>query len=253
MTGYSTYMICTAPRSGSTLLCSLLSATGVAGKPASWFYESSVADWQERLAVQPAADKTEAEALNVVFQAAIRAGAGGKRVFGLRQQAESFRFLFEKLAVLVPDARTDLARFEAVFGKTLFIHLTRSDKVEQAASYLRAEQTGLWHLAADGSELERLAPHREPVFDAARIGALIQLLTDYDRIWADWFLRQGITPLVLAYDDLARDPSGPVRRVLDALGLDPSAADAVIPGVRKLADGSSRDWVARYRAKQGRG
>ena len=60
---------------------------------------------------------------------------------------------------------TDTERFQRLFGSTLFVYLARPDKLAQAVSYLKAEQTGLWHLAPNGTELERIAPHREPAYD----------------------------------------------------------------------------------------
>jgi trehalose 2-sulfotransferase len=243
-------MICTAPRSGSTLLCKLLASTGVAGNPASWFYEASVAGWLEDLDLEPQPDMSEREMLDAVFRAAIQKGRGGTGPFGLRQQGDSFPFLFEKLAVLCPDATTDVARFEKIFGATLFIHLTRPDKVEQAVSYLKAEQTGLWHVAPDGTELERVAPHREPVYDEDSLRACVAMLTEYDRVWNAWFLREGITPFRISYDNLAADPIETLRGALDALGLDRAAANGVTPGVKKLADHVNQDWVMRFRAAQ---
>ncbi|MEM7269766.1 MAG: Stf0 family sulfotransferase, partial [Pseudomonadota bacterium] len=46
MAAYASYVICTSPRSGSTLLCSLLKASGVAGAPESLFHEPSVEAWR---------------------------------------------------------------------------------------------------------------------------------------------------------------------------------------------------------------
>jgi trehalose 2-sulfotransferase len=249
MTTYRAYMICTAPRSGSTLLCKLLAATGVAGNPASWFYGASLAEWHEELDLVPQPRATEREVLDTVFRAAIQKGSDGKGPFGLRQQGESFPFLFGKLALLCPDQTTDKDRFENVFGKTLFIHLTRPDKVEQAVSYVKAEQTGLWHVAPDGTELERVAPHCEPAYDRNELRACITMLTDYDRVWNAWFLRERITPFRISYDNLAADPIATLKDALDALGLDRAAANGVTPGVRKLADHVNRDWATRYRAE----
>ena len=42
---FDSYIICTSPRSGSTLLCKLLEATGVAGVPGSHFHDPSISDW----------------------------------------------------------------------------------------------------------------------------------------------------------------------------------------------------------------
>ena len=34
---------------------------------------------------------------------------------------------------------------------------SRENKLAQAVSLIKAEQTGLWHIAPDGTELERVA------------------------------------------------------------------------------------------------
>lgn len=74
-------------------------------------------------------------------------------------------------------------------------------------------------------------------------------MTAYDRAWETWFEREAIAPLRLSYDDLSDDPRATLRTVLLHLGLDPAAADRVAPGVRKLADETSREWGARFRAE----
>jgi len=248
MTTYDAYVICTAPRSGSTMLCSLLAATGVAGKPASYFHEPSVAEWLEDLGLSadPAAEARAQVA--TAFEAALRAGRGGGAMFGLRLQGHSLGFFRSQLAVLHPEAATDVARLRRAFGVIRFIYLRRADKLDQAVSYLKAEQTGLWHVAPDGSELERLAPHREPAYDREKIAGTVATMEGYDRAWEDWFANEGIAPLRIAYDELSADPSDVLRRVLADLGLDPAAAEGVSPGVRKLSDGTNRDWAERYRA-----
>jgi len=246
------YMICTAPRSGSTLLCRMLAATGIAGDPESLFYESSVGDWAVRMGVDPGMSPERA-CLAAVMQAAILQGRGGTPVFGLRQQWPSFGLLCRQLALLHPGATSDRARLEHSFGPLRFIHLTRADKLAQAVSLLKAQQTGLWHRAADGSEWERTAAHRDPGYDAQGIAGWIDRLTAYERGWNDWFAREGVAPLRLSYEALSADPRAGLRQVLAGLGLDPRAADAVSPEVRKMADATSEAWIARFTAEHGRG
>lgn len=247
---YDSYVICTSPRSGSTLLCSLLAATGVSGKPDSYFHQPSLEAWQADLEVVPPEGASEREVVAALFAAAIEQGTAGTGMFGLRLQRHSFDFFTEKLALLHPEPATEAARFEAAFGRTLFIHLTRPDKLAQAISYLKAQQSGLWHRAADGSELERLAPPQEPVYDGAALRAERDDMLAMDVAWNAWFEAQGLAPLRLTYDDLSADPRGTLRTVLDRLGLDPVIADGVAPGVMKLSDRTNADWTARFRAEE---
>ncbi len=165
---YPAYVICTAPRSGSTLLCTLLQATGVAGNPGSHFHEPSVASWAGDHGVTPAPDENRRDLLARVFRAAQDTGRGRTGVFGLRLQRGSFDYFAGQLALLHPGPAGDAARMQAAFGPVLFIHLTREDKLAQAVSYVMATQTGLWHRAPDGRELERLSPPRATQ-DCARI------------------------------------------------------------------------------------
>ncbi|MEH6675719.1 Stf0 family sulfotransferase [Phenylobacterium sp.] len=251
MTDYASYMICTAPRSGSTLLCRLLAETGVAGKPASHFHEPALAEWTRRLGVEPDAAASEREVVEACIHAALARGRSDNGLFGLRLQRPSFDFFFSRLALVHADERSERARFEGVFGRTLFIHLFRADKVDQAVSCLKAEQTGLWHVAADGSDLERVGPPRAPEYDGQKLQGWVKAMTGYDRDWNAWFDAEAITPVRIAYDDLSADPKGAVRRVLEALALDPAPADRVSPSVRKMADDTNRDWAARFRAEAG--
>ena len=255
MTGvkYQSYVICTAPRSGSTLLCKLLRATGMAGNPESYFHEPSIADWAAGVGLMYEAARPEQEVLRAVFQAIIAQGRQGTETFGLRLQRHSFGFFTQKLAVLAASQLSDAQRLQAVFGRTLFVFLSRRDKVDQAVSYVRAQQTGLWHVAPDGTELERLSPPRMPVYDAGEIGRWVEVMTAYDRDWEGWFQRQGIDPLRISYDALAAEPIELLRHLLDQLGLDRDAAHGITPGVRKLADDISRDWGARFRSENGIG
>ena len=240
------YVLCTSPRSGSTLLCSLLRATGAAGHPASWFHESSLEAWADDLEVATPFRHEEERIAGLVDAAKVKGRAGGP-LFALRLQRQSAPFLLRTLERLHPDAADDLTRIEQSFGETRFIHLTRLDKVAQAVSYMRARQSGLWHRAADGSELERLAPHREPHYDAVFLSEWVGTFTRYDAAWRDWFAQEGIKPLVLTYETLTEDPADCVRQVLETLSLDPHLADDATPGVQRLADAQSLEWIERFK------
>ena len=74
------------------------------------------------------------------------------------------------------------------------MYLSRPDKIDQEVSYLKAQQTGLWHMASDGSELERNAPPRGPTYDAAGLKTCFETMARYDHEWNDWFAQEGIEP-----------------------------------------------------------
>lgn len=195
----------------------------------------------------------ERDVLEAIFDAVRARGTNHTGLFGLRVQRKSFDFLIQKMNVLHPGLNNDAERFEAAFGNTLFIHLTRSNKLEQAISLVKATQTGLWHKAPDGTELERASSPKEPVYDAAEIALHLANLTALDEDWKTWFANEKIAPFYLGYNALSANPAGELARTLEALELDPAAAQGVSPGVAKLADSTSRDWQERFLAENGNG
>lgn len=247
--GLRSYVICTVPRSGSTMLCKLLAATKMAGNPGSLFHEPDLDAWLDDYGLEDLAFASRRDTLDAIFSAALAKGKGGTDVFGLRLQRGSFDFFLKQLGLRHPEATGDLQKFEAEFGPTLFIHLSREDRLDQAISRLRAEQTGLWHLNSDGTDLERLAPRRAEGYDAAAIRSHIVELSQLDSAWDHWFARQSIQPLKISYERLSRDPQRILGNVLTALGLDGSIAASIPSQTRKLADDTTRAWRARFEAE----
>src|SRR5690606_30925220 len=175
----------------------------------------------------------------------------GTGVFGIGLRWESVRDLSDRLGDLYPGLSSDSERFGAAFGSPRFLHLSREDKVAQAVSLLRAEQSGLWHVFADGSERERLSPAREAVYDFERLSMHVAHLEEHDAAWVRWFAEQGIEPLGITYEALSTDPRSVLATVLAALDLDPAAAEAAGSRTAKLADRESSEWAARFRRQSG--
>lgn len=211
----------------------------MAGFPQTPFHNASVTG--EQVASDPARVRKSLEK-------ALAKGRGEADIFGMRLQMHSFPHFIEDLGLLHPELPTDRQRIQAVFGAVLCIHLTRTDKLAQAVSYVRATQTGLWHRAPDGSEIERLSPPAEPYFDADAIRTELETFEAYDNSWRDWFARESLRPVTLTYEALAQDPISTVRSLLSEMHLDETAADSVGVTTAKLADATSEDWMKRYRA-----
>jgi len=244
------YIICTTPRSGSTLMCDLLANTEVAGHPDSFFRRQSIAWWAQHLNVSVANWRDE-QLFDQPYLAAVqKRGAGKTQVFGLRLMWESIEDLSKGLGSLCPGLPSDSDRFQSAFGTPVYVHLSREDKVAQAVSRLRAEQTGLWHVATDGTERERLKPGQAPVYDAQNLSEYVAEFEEQDAAWARWFSQQRIQPVRITYEELATDPQTTLANVLSALGLDPAVAGTVKPRTAKLADSESREWATRFRAER---
>jgi trehalose 2-sulfotransferase len=243
----SSYILAATPRSGSTLLCDLLSGTGIAGQPQSYYRREDILDYARTWGV-PSPDVIGEEAFERTYLEAVRrAGAAQTGIFGLRLMWSSVRELSARLSVIHPDPFDDAARFELAFGKPLYVHLSRQDKVAQAVSLLKAKQSGLWHRAADGTERERLAPSAPLVYDADRLAGLVKELETEDAAWSGWFSRFGIEPLRLTYEELAGAPQAVLAHVLSALALDARIAASVDARTAKLADATSLEWGYRFR------
>lgn len=245
-TNYQSLVICTSPRSGSTLLCKLLAATGKAGNPNSHFHEPSLDKWLKSYDLSAEEFSSDLERLEAVFKAAKVLGTNGTGMFALRMQRKSFDFFSRQLEILHPGLPTDRARIEAAFGRTLFIHLTRKDKIAQAVSFVKATQSGLWHRSADGTELERLSEPRDPAYDAEQIASHFQQMNTYEEEWARWFSAERIEPLRITYDELSSDPEAVLIRIFDALGFEHAAVRGIAPPVARLSDATNREWIDRF-------
>lgn len=239
------YIICGTPRSGSTMLCDLLTDSG-AGRPASYCRRQDIPAIAAELGVSPLPASAGFE--RAYLNAVIAAGRGAGRLFGLRLMQENAPELLAMLDRLHPGLPSDRARLGAAFGRVSYVHLSRANKVAQAVSLLKAARSGLWHRQADGSDRERYAAEGEAVYQAAQIEATAARLEQDDAAWRSWFSRQGITPFAIVYETFAADPATVMAPLLATLGLDPAVAARIVPRTARLADAESADWIARFEA-----
>lgn len=237
------------------MLCGMLAATGVAGAPESYFHAPSVERWAESLGITRDKAQPDCAWLARIFAAARCAGAAGTGLFGLRLQAHSLAYFLDRLRQVHPGENRDPAGFSTMFSGTFgaprYLYLHRRSKLDQAISYRRARQSGLWHQGSDGRDIERLATVESPGYDAAALRESIAEMTGYDRLWEDFFARETIAPLRIDYDRLTKAPHDTLKTILAHLGRDPAAADGVDIPTRKLADATSHAWARRYRDEHG--
>jgi LPS sulfotransferase NodH len=255
----SAYLVCATPRSGSTLLCETLRATGVAGRPAEHFeilchsglprqpreYFADVHDpgVLERLA--PLRSGTpSAEAPAAWWSRILREGATDNGVWG-------GKLMWGHVSDLVARAR----RLDGLAGAGLMtilhtllgedvqlVFVTRRDRVAQAVSLWRAVQTQSWRKDSPP------AADADAEYSFAGIDHLVRQLDAHEAAWRAWFADHGVAPLELVYEELGDDIAGGVDRILHALGL--PHTEVPPPALRRQGDARSRAWAERYRSEQ---
>lgn len=244
------YLICGTPRSGSTLICEMLARSGVAGRPHSYFREVDIGYWAELWGVDTS-DGLETPAFDRAYLAAMReVGSAGTGVFGLRIMWPSLADASRRLGRALGGEGDVARRLEESFGSLLYIHLSRGDKLGQAVSLVRAQQSGLWHLNADGSVLEGEEERPDPVYDGRRIAEVLDELERDDSAWNGFFAERGIEPLRLTYEGVTAAPQQALAGIFARLGLDQGIAHGMAVPTAKMADATSHEWVERFRRER---
>lgn len=236
------YLICATPRTGSTLLAGLLESTAVAGRPQAYFREPDEQSWADRWQIA----RTAGGAFDYAdyVRAALAAGRTWNGVFGAKLMWGTLDQLVDKLAAVHPDLAGDGRRLlTRAFGRTRFVYLWRDDVLAQAVSWLRAEQTGAWHVGDAGGN------GQAPSFDPDRIGQLIELIEAHNQAWEAWFAGFGIQPHRVRYEELTADMAGVTRGILDFLGLAPPDGHTIVPRHHRQADALNHEWVNRYASR----
>lgn len=239
----SNYIVCASPRSGSTLLCDLLSQTGVAGKPRSFFRPASISEFSYQWGLEDGLWGKE------YVEAAKKAGASANRVFGIRIMWSDFTGFVSRLDQLYPCSGNAIDLLNQALGVTHYLHVYREDKVAQAVSLAIAKQTGLWHRNADGNVRQQTGHPKQASYNRQLIASELAMLETEAEGWKSWFEHNQMTPLTIKYEDLAQDPSDTLQQALDHIGLEMQAN--VKPETQKLANQINQEWAHRFRGDTG--
>jgi LPS sulfotransferase NodH len=214
------YVILFSPRSGSTWLTEVLSATMKLGFPEEYINPDFVVEVARFLNARTAAD---------LLDALVRQRKSPNNVFGIEARAID-------VDLLGYDA------FRAVFGaEALFFHLWRDNIVAQAISLFRAVQTRHFH-SNDG------AAARVPDHDAHAILLWMTHIVDMENANVQLLRRLGAPARMLRYEDLVGRAQAATELFAHAMAVPFRPGDLVDPGkpeLRKLAD----DWNAQAEAR----
>lgn len=234
------FILCSTPRTGSTLLCSLLKSTGVAGNPESYFRKQDLSKWALRWNLIKSLD--ESFSFEDYLAAAISAGSSNG-VFSVRIMWGTLEELIHDLRNVYPECNDDGNLLEKAFGSIKFVYLKRNDVVAQAVSRLRAEQSDVWHVSDDnGDQVDGY----ESSYDFNQIRKYVLESEKDNSGWRRWFSSHDIEPLEIVYEELAESPVEEVRRILQYLDIDLPESCKINAPNKKMADGISQEWIERY-------
>jgi LPS sulfotransferase NodH len=239
------YLICTSPRSGSTLLCRGLAETGRAGAPAEYFdhREESIAYWRYHFQIS-----TKLEFLDgIVQKTSTPNGIFGTKVHW-STQPDLRQALCNAMGTEISERRdrslNDLLREK--FGAVRYIWLRRSNKVAQGISHFRAARSYVWELPRTPSRLNGIRGDTVR-FDFRAIDHCVSLAREYDRQWCVYFESNGLAPLQLVYEDFVAAYDETLRSVLEFLDVYHCDLPVTEPQLERMADAKSLDWEKDYR------
>ena len=230
------YVICALPRSGSSVLCDALAATGVAGRPKEYFLARAVRKRGEEWGLPRKASLAD------YLRAATDHTRTPNGVFGFKVMRSDLETL---LGGLPPAPGTSpAARLEALLPGLRYLRMTRRDVVRQAVSHLRAMQTNHWSSRQQGLREARLEAH----YDFAALHDLVRTVRQFEAAWDRFFQEAGVGPLLVPYEDFAADQEGVVRLILASLGIDaPNPVFTRPLALERQGDALNVQWAERYR------
>jgi len=239
------YLVCGTPRSGTTLLCEGLRATGRLGVPTEYFNIGA--------SIVPLGRRWASPTVEAYVRDLYRFRTSEEGVFGTKlhwQQVEEMRDdlgLGRLAGEDLGSPQRERVMLETLFPGARHVHVQRNDRDRQAVSYWLAEHTRQWSVH-HGEE----PPASDlPVYDYRAIDALRGRIDHGEASWARYFTETGVEPLRVAYEDLCESYCDEIARVGRALGI-AIALDQVIPSqLKRQANGYSEEILERYRAERG--
>jgi trehalose 2-sulfotransferase len=229
------YLVCSTPRSGSTLLCRGLAAAGVAGVPLEYFN----ALLRDPLSARWGVDSVDAYVRALYSRRTTHAGVFGAKahwdqlsalraeLLGLSAGEPAFAISSDFLGDVLPGVR--------------YVRISRLDVDRQAVSFWKALRSGLFSEHAAAAPEPTDVPYSFEGIDRCR-----RLIENGELHWDRFFAANGIEPLRVTYEDLAGAYVETIEQVVRWLVPDAGDFPVPPPTSRRLADERSAAMVERF-------
>lgn len=234
----SGYLLCSTPRSGSTLLSSYLIQLGL-GVPAEYLDETHAASLMTRWVCG-----NWSEYSTVLTQRRTRNGQ-----FGLKAHWYQLKRFPDRIpwTARAPGCRDSLishilkrswpgnsihtrtyALLRGWFGINRFIRITRRNRFQQTISYWVAQETGRWRSNSHAAPLAS-----EPEYEFSRVFPFYQRILAEEEQWDLFFRRNRIQAFEICYEDLATSADTVLKATLSALDASGLGGNLPKPQLRK--------------------
>jgi LPS sulfotransferase NodH len=229
-------IVCSPPRTGSYLLCEAMRRGG-AGVPHEYFNPPTVDLLCRRWQLQAPAPR---KGLFSIFGRASSDEATRRYVEALELRRSRNAVFTAKLQYWQYRQYLRNSAGDELMRGAKFVYLYRAALLDQAISLRLARITGKW--GVDGRATTRVQQDAD-YFDIGEIDRAIRNIRGEEAGWRRFFERRRLTPVLLSYEDLVRDPLASARRVtqelLPGVALEAPKQDAVMPD-RQGEEGGAR-------------
>lgn len=219
------YVLCSSPRSGSTLIASMLHATGRAGDPLEYLNDQWIRVFMRTNPGPP--DNFDVGSYLAGWEAR-RTSPNG--IFGIKLHYHQMRRTWRGREREAVDRLGSYDRH---------ILLVRRDKIAQAVSLYRAIASQMW-TSKDVSHVDagNSAKKREVDFNPVRIAELLAFLIKEEEGWRS-FLRANNIPFAESiYENFVSDYAAESVKLLELLGMDSKAEDIPPPQLSRQSQGA---------------
>lgn len=234
------YVLCSNPRSGSTLLAEALAATGNLGTPLEYFDGTGV--------MAQLVARWGCEHLSCYIDCLHRHRASAEGVLGAKVHWYQLQEMALTIACRPLAGRYGYQRavLDAALPSARYVYVVREDLDRQAVSWARAKASQQWYLG------DPRAVSEEPPYDFDHIEECRRDLEQAEAGWTGLFAAAGVEPLTVTYERLASQYAETVSAVSRYLGVDLAVDDVPDPRLRKQSNDRSERMLGRYLEERGR-
>ncbi len=204
-----TYVICTTARSGSNLLCDLLTSSKMMGNPKEILnLDSMLRPFCER---HNLFENDAQISMNHYLNYAIDKLSSKNNIFGMK-------VLFDQLE---PFLKSEAVK--QFLQTSQFIWLVRRDVVAQAVSMYIARVTDEWTSMNEQKNLEQENKNRreEVQYDGKKIGDFVKYLTQKNLKWLEFFAINQVNYMQVYYEDILINPNRVCQNICQFCEVEP--------------------------------